>query len=484
MERERINQKTASRIIQQKQNHGTNTIVDNRSYSSLSFSSNPTVQRVSEEDEETMQGKFDSSIQRMEEEDEEPLQGKFESTVQRASEEDEDTLQGKFDKPIQKKNETGMPDNLKAGIESLSGFSMDDVRVHYNSSKPATVQALAYTQGTDIHVAPGQEKHLPHEAWHVAQQMAGRVSPTTIINGMPVNDNVALEHEADVMGDKAVAVQMKESRPFNQSKRVNVFQLQNDTFYYHGDIDKESITVDTLEYWIIRILEDEFDGVDALFVKQDYKWDSFCSLLIEKLQERISLYPKNPQKEEDTIRDKILEIRINKRTEVLIPKINEIVETIGIYNKSVFLQELGQKFYILSMDLDFFDKAYSLLEKDKEGEKVLKEGDFVINIDPKIQETITDLIPEGIKVNQQTINDVRLGGPGNRWKHACTVNDVHIYHCSSGVPGVVKDATTVFFSEMELYAIGSHVDDKSYNILWAKGGQEEFIVGEKWSFHK
>ena len=101
-------------------------------------------------------------------------------------------------------NNTGMPDNLKSGIESLSGFSMDDVRVHYNSSKPATVQALAYTQGTDIHVAPGQEKHLPHEAWHVAQQMAGRVSPTTNINGMPVNDNAALEHEADVMGEKAV----------------------------------------------------------------------------------------------------------------------------------------------------------------------------------------------------------------------------------------------------------------------------------------
>ena len=204
MERERINQKPASRIIQQKQCQGTNTIVDNRPYSSLSFLSNPTAQRVSEEDEETMQGKFDSSIQRMEDEDEETLQGKFESPVQRVNDEDEDSIQGKFDKPIQKKNETGMPDNLKAGIESLSGFSMDDVRVHYNSSKPATVQALAYTQGTDIHVAPGQEKHLPHEAWHVAQQMAGRVSPTTNINGMPVNDNAGLEHEADVMGERAI----------------------------------------------------------------------------------------------------------------------------------------------------------------------------------------------------------------------------------------------------------------------------------------
>ena len=113
---------------------------------------------------------------------------------------------------VPRPNNTGMPDNLKAGIESLSGFSMDDVRVHYNSSKPATVQALAYTQGTDIHVAPGQEKYLPHEAWHVAQQMAGRVSPTTNINGMPVNDNAALEHEADVMGEKAVQC-MKKIKP-------------------------------------------------------------------------------------------------------------------------------------------------------------------------------------------------------------------------------------------------------------------------------
>ena len=113
-------------------------------------------------------------------------------------------------------NNTGMPDNLKSGIESLSGFSMDDVRVHYNSSKPATVQALAYTQGTDIHVAPGQEKHLPHEAWHVAQQMAGLVSPTTNINGMPVNDNAALEHEADVMGEKAV-----------QSKSIHVVNAES-----------------------------------------------------------------------------------------------------------------------------------------------------------------------------------------------------------------------------------------------------------------
>lgn len=144
---------------------------------------------------------MNTALQRMEPEEEDTLQGKFTQTIQR--EEDDETIQGKFEVPVQKKNETGMPDNLKAGIENLSGFSMDDVRVHYNSDKPATVQALAYTQGTDIHVAPGQERHLPHEAWHVAQQMAGRVEPTTEVGGLPVNDNPALEHEADVMGARA-----------------------------------------------------------------------------------------------------------------------------------------------------------------------------------------------------------------------------------------------------------------------------------------
>lgn len=124
-------------------------------------------------------------------------------TLQRMGEDEDEALQMKVAEPVQKKNETGMPDSLKAGIENLSGFAMDDVRVHYNSDKPSTIQALAYTQGTDIHVAPGQEQHLPHEAWHVAQQMAGRVEPTTEVGGMSVNDNVALEHEADVMGARA-----------------------------------------------------------------------------------------------------------------------------------------------------------------------------------------------------------------------------------------------------------------------------------------
>ncbi len=107
--------------------------------------------------------------------------------------------------PVQrKKNETGLPDNLKNGIEKLSGTDISDVKVNYNSSRPSTLQAHAYAQGTDIHVASGQEKHLPHEAWHVVQQKQGRVKPTKEIEGVQVNDNPGLESEADSMGAKAL----------------------------------------------------------------------------------------------------------------------------------------------------------------------------------------------------------------------------------------------------------------------------------------
>lgn len=164
-------------------------------------------QRV--EEEEPLQGKFQTA-QLAGAEEEEPIQGKFE-TLQRAGVEEEEPLQGKFESSAaaqleQQPNNTGMPDNLKSGIENLSGYSMDDVKVHYNSDKPAQLNAHAYAQGTDIHVAPGQEQHLPHEAWHVVQQKQGRVQPTMQMKaGVPVNDDAGLENEADVMGAKAMS---------------------------------------------------------------------------------------------------------------------------------------------------------------------------------------------------------------------------------------------------------------------------------------
>ncbi|MEY8239827.1 MAG: DUF4157 domain-containing protein [Cycloclasticus sp.] len=108
--------------------------------------------------------------------------------------------------PVQKKNNTGLPNNVKAGIEHMSGMNMDHVKVHYNSPKPAQLNAHAYAQGSDIHMAPGQSQHVAHEAWHVVQQAQGRVAPTTQFAGQAINDNQALETEADVMGAKAESI--------------------------------------------------------------------------------------------------------------------------------------------------------------------------------------------------------------------------------------------------------------------------------------
>ncbi len=126
-------------------------------------------------------------------EEEEPLQGKS----LRRMPEDEELLQGK---PAPAENRTGMPDQLKAGVERLSGMDVSDVRVHANSPQPAQLNALAYARGNDIHLGPGQQQHLPHEAWHVVQQRQGRVRPTVQAKGVAINDDEGLEREADVMG--------------------------------------------------------------------------------------------------------------------------------------------------------------------------------------------------------------------------------------------------------------------------------------------
>lgn len=140
------------------------------------------------------------------------LQAKMIQALQRSPEEDDELLQGKFVSQRATENQTGIPDRVKQRMEDSFGTDFSSVRVHPESSKAPDVGALAYTQGTDIHFAPGQFKPdtsvgqqlLGHELTHVVQQAEGRVQPTTEIGGMSVNDDVSLEREADVLGSRAV----------------------------------------------------------------------------------------------------------------------------------------------------------------------------------------------------------------------------------------------------------------------------------------
>lgn len=120
-------------------------------------------------------------------------------------------------------NQTGIPAQMKKEHEEKSGLSFDDVRVHYNSDKPAKLNALAYTQGNQVHLGKGQEKHLRHELGHVVQQKLGLVRPTRSVNGVSVNDDESLEHSADRI---AYNQSKKEPRAFEGASNSN-----NDEIY-------------------------------------------------------------------------------------------------------------------------------------------------------------------------------------------------------------------------------------------------------------
>ncbi|XXT24933.1 DUF4157 domain-containing protein [Sorangium sp. So ce429] len=108
-------------------------------------------------------------------------------------------------------NLTGIPSPVRAKMEAAFGADFSGVRVHPNSSRAVELRALAYTQGSEIHVAPGQwapetrlgQELLGHELAHVVQQREGRVQATAQYKGAALNDDARLEAEADAMGARA-----------------------------------------------------------------------------------------------------------------------------------------------------------------------------------------------------------------------------------------------------------------------------------------
>ncbi|MEM8961371.1 MAG: hypothetical protein AAGD38_07840 [Acidobacteriota bacterium] len=96
-----------------------------------------------------------------------------------------------------------MPSELAWGFVALSGIAMYRVEVFYNSPEPKRVWAHAFARDREIHLAPGQEEHLPHEAWHVVQQAEGRVPSRARLGGVDLNDDAGLEIEASRLGERA-----------------------------------------------------------------------------------------------------------------------------------------------------------------------------------------------------------------------------------------------------------------------------------------
>ncbi len=126
-----------------------------------------------------------------------------------------------------------MPEKIQAKMEHSFGSDFSNVNIHANSQMSTDIGALAYTQGSDIHFAPGQydptstkgQELLGHELTHVVQQRQGRVQPTLQAKGVSINDEPSLEKEADVMGMKAA--QMKASDSHNYSAKEQTLENSN-----------------------------------------------------------------------------------------------------------------------------------------------------------------------------------------------------------------------------------------------------------------
>src|SRR6056297_1506018 len=82
--------------------------------------------------------------------------------------------------------QTSMPDKVQQKMEGSFGQDFGEVNIHKDSGQAKNMGALAYTQGKDIHFAPGQynpgtkkgQELLGHELTHVVQQREGKVKTT------------------------------------------------------------------------------------------------------------------------------------------------------------------------------------------------------------------------------------------------------------------------------------------------------------------
>jgi len=163
-----------------------------------------------------------------------------------ARDEEEEKTQAKIgDEEQQQKAASGstgtathLPSHVQAKMESSFGTDFSGVNIHANSGQATNIGALAYTQGNDVHFAPGQfnpdsqkgQELIGHELTHVVQQRQGRVRPDAEqYKSLNINSDTSLEKEADVMGTKAAqgeSVQFKTNNSKVSNKIPSASSIQ------------------------------------------------------------------------------------------------------------------------------------------------------------------------------------------------------------------------------------------------------------------
>lgn len=129
---------------------------------------------------------------------------------------------------------SAIPISLQQKAESSLGHDFSQVKVHQNSNKAVQLQAKAFAKGNDIHFAPGQfnpgtsagKTLIGHELAHVAQQREGKVQQTMQQNTLGINNDIALEREADTRGSAMLSgsQHMRQRRVTTPGNFGNVIQ--------------------------------------------------------------------------------------------------------------------------------------------------------------------------------------------------------------------------------------------------------------------
>ena len=105
-----------------------------------------------------------------------------------------------------------LPDKVQAKMENSFGQDFSSVSVHKESSSAQDIHAKAYTQGNEVHFAPGEynpesqsgQELIGHELTHVVQQREGKVGAGDVHGkGLEINQDAGLENEADELGKLA-----------------------------------------------------------------------------------------------------------------------------------------------------------------------------------------------------------------------------------------------------------------------------------------
>ncbi len=117
------------------------------------------------------------------------------------------TLQERF------RNSSPLDQTVQDKMANSFQEDFSEVKVTKESDEPTQMGAQALRKGNDVHFAPGKfnpgssegQELIGHEFTHVVKQKQGRVKATTQAKGAPVNDDPALESEADAMGKKAAS---------------------------------------------------------------------------------------------------------------------------------------------------------------------------------------------------------------------------------------------------------------------------------------